>query len=384
MLRIAVVITHPIQYYAPIFRQLSERGKIELKVFYTWGEASVKKMDPGFGKIIEWDIPLLDGYTYEFLENIADDPGSHHYKGIDNPEIINRLTEYNPDKILIFGWNYMSHLKVMKYFKGKVPIYFRGDSHLLNHTSGIKQFLRFTFLKWVYSHIDYAIAVGANNRAYYKKAGLKESQIKFAPHAIDEKLFEDTSGSYKAEAFKRRKQLGIPEGHTLILYAGKFEAVKNLNLLMDAFAELSDMKLSLLLVGNGEQEELLKERAGKNIYFIDFQNQQQIPVIYRMADIFCLPSKSETWGLSVNEAMNCSCAILVSDKVGCAVDLVHPGENGYIFELSISDLKMKIELMISDTVKLKGMGEKSKEIIREWSMDILVSRLENILCEVKS
>jgi hypothetical protein len=67
MKRLAIVSTHPIQYYAPVFRLLTENGKVQIKVFYTWEESSQKKHDPGFGKTIEWDIPLLDGYCYEFL-----------------------------------------------------------------------------------------------------------------------------------------------------------------------------------------------------------------------------------------------------------------------------------------------------------------------------
>ena len=61
--KIAIVTSHPIQYYAPLFRLLAK--KVELKVFYTWGKEALVKFDPGFGKKVEWDIPLLDGYEYQ-------------------------------------------------------------------------------------------------------------------------------------------------------------------------------------------------------------------------------------------------------------------------------------------------------------------------------
>ena len=66
--KIAIISTHPIQYYAPLFNLLAK--KIEIKVFYTWGEESIKKFDPGFGKKVEWDIPLLEGYNFQFLKNL--------------------------------------------------------------------------------------------------------------------------------------------------------------------------------------------------------------------------------------------------------------------------------------------------------------------------
>lgn len=78
--RLAIILSHPIQYYSPLFKCLSERKVVEIKVFYTWGQSvNGKKYDHGFGKAIEWDIPLLDRYDYEFLENVSKDPGSHHF-----------------------------------------------------------------------------------------------------------------------------------------------------------------------------------------------------------------------------------------------------------------------------------------------------------------
>src|SRR6202000_144845 len=117
MKKLAIVTTHPIQYNAPLFKILQERKIIELKVFYTWGSTVLEnKYDPGFKKNVAWDIPLLDGYDYEFLENISTHKGSHHFKGIINPAIIERIESYNPDAVLVFGWSFASHLKVIRYF----------------------------------------------------------------------------------------------------------------------------------------------------------------------------------------------------------------------------------------------------------------------------
>src|SRR6476469_929600 len=76
--RLAILTTHPVQYNAPWFKLLAGRGRVEVKVFYTWGRGGVeKKFDPAFGCEIQWDIPLLEGYSFEFLENTAKRPGSH-------------------------------------------------------------------------------------------------------------------------------------------------------------------------------------------------------------------------------------------------------------------------------------------------------------------
>jgi hypothetical protein len=104
-MRLAIITTHPIQYYAPVFKLLNEAQQINIIVFYTWGQKATEKFDPGFGKNIDWDIPLLQGYDYEWVKNTSTDPGSHHFKGIINPELIARVNTWQPDALLVFGWD---------------------------------------------------------------------------------------------------------------------------------------------------------------------------------------------------------------------------------------------------------------------------------------
>jgi glycosyltransferase involved in cell wall biosynthesis len=127
-----------------------------------------------------------------------------------------------------------------------------------------------------------------------------------------------------------------------------------------------------LLVGNGINEQALKLQADtakwKNIHFMNFQNQDYMPVLYQAADLFCLPSISETWGLSVNEAMACGKAVLVSDKVGCAADLVIPGDTGEIFESgNLADITSKLIALTKDKAALKVLGNNAKNKIADWS-----------------
>lgn len=381
MKKLAIIITHPIQYYVPVFQLLAKQ--CNLKIFYTWGkEALQPKHDPGFGKTIVWDIPLLEGYEYEFLENIAPDKGSHHFKGINNPEIIKRIEYFNPDRILIYGWSYQSHLKVLRYFKGKTPVWFRGDSTLLDQQKIWKKTLRSILLHWIYKHIDKAIYVGSANKAYFLKYGIKEEQLTWAPHAIDHDRFSINRNS---ETEELRNQLGIPKEAILLLYAGKLEAKKDPELLLNAFIKQDNSAVHLLFAGNGKLEENLKNTLStldfsiaKRIHFIDFQNQSQMPVLYQACDLFCLPSQGpgETWGLAVNEAMACSKAILVSDKVGCAQDLVKPVGNGYIFKSKDeTDLLEKLQLLCSSKDQLIKMGKQSGELIKNWTIEKQVSAI---------
>ncbi|MGM9477271.1 glycosyltransferase family 4 protein [Pedobacter sp. GSP4] len=410
MKKLAIITTHPIQYYAPVFQLLAKH--LELKVFYTRGEQSRAKYDQGFRQQIEWDIPLLNGYAYQFLENSSKDPGTHHFNGIINPGLLKAVQDFKPDAVLIYGWAWNSHLKALRFFKNKTPIYFRGDSTLIDQQGGYKRLFRKIFLKWVYKHVDTAFYVGKANRAYYKYFGLKGKQLVFAPHAIDNNRFEIKKNE---EATAIRQKFGIGAADILILFAGKFEPKKNPELLLDAFINLELKSTHVLFVGNGMLEENLKQKVKglaelrsfnyaqddnegswelgvgswaemikSRIHFMDFQNQSKMPLVYQACDLFCLPSQGpgETWGLAVNEAMAAGKAILASTRVGCAEDLIQPNKNGEIFKSGdLADLKKKLNALTENKDKLVQMGLASQGIIQDWSFEkqvkVIVDTIQN-------
>lgn len=371
--KLAILTTHPIQYYAPFFQLLAKDESVNLKVFYSLGSAA-NTIDMGFGKQINWDLPLLTGYEFEFLKNTANRKGSDHFSGIKNPEIVNTIKKFEPDALLVYGWAYDGHLKAIRYFHGKVPIWFRGDSTLMNGQPFYKKWLRKLALTWIYQHIDCALYVGERNRCYYKEFGLSDAQLRFMPHAVDNERF---STSHQTDADKLRASLGVGPSAILILFAGKIEHVKNPMLLIEAFSKLKKDNVHLLMVGNGELEQEAKAKAkvyqneskahGK-IHFLPFQNQTQMPAVYQAADLFCLPSLSETWGLAINEAMAAGKAILASDQVGCATDLIYPNQNGLIFSSNnLESLTLALQKLTANRSNLVAMGNRSHEIVQAWS-----------------
>lgn len=368
MKKLAIITTHPIQYNAPWFAMLAKANTVQLKVFYTWSQKEKDNYDPDFKQNIAWDIPLLSGYDYTFVKNTSKNPGAHHYKGITCPSLIKAVEDWKPTHILVFGWNYKAHFKTMRHFKGRLPVLFRGDSTLLdyevksikslvasikknNYNSSIlsqlkaygKYKLRKAFLSYICRHIDTALYVGQNNKAYFTEHGLKKEQLVFVPHAIDNDRFLDNDEKqYGAKAKLWKTELGIKEEDMVLLYAGKFEPRKNLLFFLNTFNEIclsSNKKLKLILLGNGplENEVLrLAKQNKENIICLPFQNQSMMPIVYRLSNFYCLPSQSETWGLAINEALACGRPVLVSDKVGCAVDMVN-AKTGLIFKSNCNE-----------------------------------------------
>lgn len=379
--KLAIISTHPIQYNAPLFRLLHLRGNISVRVFYTLEQQAVK-FDPEFGKIVEWDVPVLEGYEYQFLKNNGN-PG-RKFMDVKNPDLEKSVMEYQADAILIFGWNFYSHFRAMRFFNGKIPVFFRGDSTLLNDKPGFKSAIRYSFLRYIYSYCDRFLYVGTNNRAYFMKCGAKANELVYAPHSVDNERFKLTSDKVQEESAGWRRDRNIGDNDTVFLFAGKFQIQKNALILLRAFIHLNLPDAHLVFVGDGVFKNEILQLAGDNpkFHLLPFQNQSRMPFIYNICDVFCLPSQSETWGLSINEAMACGKAILASSRVGGAIDLVTPGENGYIFQFDDqSDLEDKLKLL-NDRSKAIQMGGKSKLKINGFTLDEVASSIEQSVKEV--
>jgi glycosyltransferase involved in cell wall biosynthesis len=361
--RIAILSSHPIQYNAPLFALLAKEPKIDLMVFYTWGEQSMgAKFDPDFGKTIEWDIPLLDGYSYTFVQNTSKDPGSHHFKGIINPSLNQEIERWGADIVWVWGWSFDSHLKAVRYFKGKIPVWFRGDSTLLDEPIGfsIKKLARRLFLTWVYSHVDKSFYVGTNNKAYFKKHGLKEKQLVYAPHSIDNNRYTDLNGEKSISAKEWKKKIGFLEDDIVLLFAGKFESKKNPIFIWELSKHITATNIKFLMVGNGILESSLKTKTKNDsrFVFLEFQNQSKMPLLYRLADIFILPSlgPGETWGLAINEALSSGTKVLASNFCGGAIDLINQ-QNGICFN---PKTELKKALNFIENFSLINESEKQK------------------------
>lgn len=379
MKKIAIISTHPIQYNAPWFAMLVKEPDIQIKVFYTWSQRQTNLHDAIFGKEVKWDIPLLEGYDHTFIENASSDPGNHHFKGIECPLLIKEIEKWYATHLLVFGWNFQAHLKAMRHFKKRIPVLFRGDSTMLDEKPGIISILRRIVLKWVYRFVDFALFTGQSNKHYFLKHGLKEHQLIFAPHAIDNSRFSNGQGLFTEQLGIYRKELKILPGDKVILFVGKFEQKKDPILLLEAYKELltkweNPKELKLVFVGNGELESSMKQRAEltTGVYFVPFQNQTKMPVIYRLGKVLCLPSKGpgETWGLVINEAMACGTPCLISDKAGSAADLGSFKGNEVFQSGNVSDLTEKLSII------LKSESFENNLFLKTWSYQRLVEGIQ--------
>lgn len=374
-MRLAVVSSHPIQYNAPWFRFLTANGFDGLRVFYLWNGGVTEQLDRGFGMAVKWDVPLLDGYDHEFVPNRARHAGTSNWRGLDNPALPDRLAAFQPDAILLFGYNHRTHYRLLfSKLARRVPLLFRGDSHRLVPESGVKAGLRRLWIYFLFRRFAAFLYVGQANKSYFQLHGVAERRLFFCPHAVDNERFFSQTGTAKDEAARWKMSLGIAPSQRVVLFAGKFEAKKRPRDLVAAFRRAKLERATLLLVGSGEQETILRQDAAgqPDIVFAPFQNQTRMPRTYAAGDVFVLPSlgRGETWGLAVNEAMCMSRPIIVSNHVGCARDLAQPRRNGLVFPAGdVGALAAALREAFADPGQLGAWGARSREIIQDYDYE---------------
>jgi glycosyltransferase involved in cell wall biosynthesis len=379
--RVCFVVSHPIQYLVPLYRRLAARDDLAIKVFFTWhaGEGAVD--DRGFGRPIAWDIALTDGYAFERVANVAADPGTHKFLGLRNPTLLERIMAWQPDVVHIDGWAWLSHLQALHGLNRRgVRTLFFGDSHLLDgRTSGPRWWLKSALLRHVFSWPSACLYAGAANRAYFQAFGVPPQRLYPCPHAIDVARFAGDAAQWEADAARWRSELGIAADRKVLVFAGKFEPKKRPVELMQAVGRSPDRSLMLVMAGAGELQPQIDAVAASDpqcFRLLPFQNQSRMPAVYRLGDIFVLPSAyGESWGLAVNEALACGRPVIVSDRVGCAADVVD-ASCGRIFPWhDWCKFSEAVTAMFGAPERLTAMGRAAAERARAFDVDVAETAL---------
>lgn len=389
MLRLAVIVSHPIQYVVPLYRQLASRGDMRVRVFFTWHDGGAPVLDKGFGKSFAWDLPLTSGYEWEVVPNRASDPGTHHFRGLQNPSLLQTVLRWKPDAVLMTGYAYQSHLMTMRgLHRRRIPVIFRGDSHLLARQTGMRWWIKRQLLRRVYRWTAACLYVGVHNRAYYRAFGVEEQRLYFCPHSIDVPRFAAPAEALEQQAWEWRRELGIGDDRVVLLFVGKLEDKKRVVPLMKAVEGMKNANVMLVVVGDGERGEDVKalaRAAPDRFRVLPFQNQSRMPLVYRLGEVCILPSgtNSETWGLAVNEAFACGRPAIVSDLVGCGPDLIRAGKTGEVFPVDDWEaFAAKVAQLTENRATLKLMGQHAREMAAEFTIsrteDGLVKALRGI------
>lgn len=331
--------SHPIQYFTPLYKLISAKEKLPLLVLYCSDETLKGVTDKEFGVSVKWDTPLLDGYDYLFLKNHSIKPSLFNgFFGLLNLGVLKMLLKQPSSIVIVHGWGFATHLITLifaKFLGHKVCL--RAETPINQEELKNKLFQQFKhlLLKLLFTRIDCFLYIGTQNKMFYQKLGVSENQLFFAPYSIDNSTF--SSFALKSNKKDLKQQLAIPDTHKVILFSGKYIHKKRPLDLINAFSKLKNSNVHLIMLGEGvlrrNMEQLIQELKMQHIITLTgFINQSEIANFYAIADVFVMCSGAgETWGLSVNEAMNFGIPLVISKTTGCSIDLVIEGVNGFTF-----------------------------------------------------
>ncbi len=375
-IRLAAVAAGPVFYQVPLYRRLAKDSRLDLTVYYA-SSGGLRPYDASFGtRKVVWDVDLLGGYRHEFLRRADTNEVADGFLALRDTDIVPRILRGGHDVLWVHGFSYLTIWLAMLAARGRhMPVLLREEMTLLpKHRPLPKRLVRWAILRGLFSCV-HGLYIGSNNRGYFRRYGVPDRKLFFAPYCVDNEDLRQQARELRATD-DPRGSFGIEAGCPVVLFVGKLIDRKRPLLVLDAFARVrSRHECALLLVGEGPLESELRRRVKEaripDVHFAGFLNRSEVPRAFAAADVFVLPSVEETWGIVVNEAMNFGLPLVVSDLVGCAPDLVREGENGLVVAHDdVAAVADALERLVSNRDVRERFGARSLEIVSEWTYDV--------------
>jgi glycosyltransferase involved in cell wall biosynthesis len=396
--KLAYLVSHPIQYQAPLLRRIAQEPDIELTVLFGSDFSVRGYKDEGFGGVgVKWDIPLLDGYRHEFLPVLRDDATVGIARPL-NYGIFQRLRggkgNHGFDVLWVHGYSTVNALHGMLAAKALgIPVLLRAESWLRDRErSGPKLLAKRLFFRLLGQMIDGVLPIGTLNSAYWRHYLGEDFPQFLVPYAVDNEYFQRRSEEARQPREELRKELDLDPTRPVILFASKLQSRKRCADLLEAYKNLApgpgiEPHPYLVIVGDGEERAALEKQATETgfsgIRFCGFRNQSELPGFFDIATVFVLPSRHEPWGLIVNEVMNAGRAVIVSDDVGCQPDLITDGVEGCVFPVGdVGALTAALRRVLATPETAAEMGQRGLERIRAWSFEEDIRSLRQAIAQV--
>ncbi len=370
-IRMAVVITHPIQHFAPLHRELATHEDIELKVFFCSDCGARTHFDRDFGVEYKWDIPLLDGYASDVLPGRANARWLG-FTGWDNPSIPSALEGFQPDVVQVYGYSHRTMWRAVDWCRrNKVPVILHSDSNATAQRSLWKRLAKSVIVGSFYRRLDAAFFVGDNNYAYHIRYGLSRDRLFPSALPIDVKRLVESVGDASATRREIRHSLGIPDDAFVAIFSGKLTPRKSPMHLLGAIRTCSKRNLNVwaLFIGEGSErpkmEEEIRASGFRKAVLTGFVNQSSIAKYYSASDVLVVPSAYDPHPLVVPEAGCFGLPVIASDRIGCIgkSDTARIGVNALVYPYGdMEQIAGCIHRLSSDPVLYDAMSKASVNI----------------------
>jgi glycosyltransferase involved in cell wall biosynthesis len=340
--RIALLTEIPAPFRIPLFNALAEVQEVDLTVLFL-SDRDPKRPYPVYADEFRFRWRVLPG-----RELVRRGRWIVFSRGV-----LRSLRRLRPDVVVIGGWNQPAFWAAAVFARAtRTPLVAWVESTLRDarRNSGPAEWLKRRLV-----HACTGLLVpGRASADYVSSLGVPGNQIVRAPNAVDTRLFRDRVDELRAVG------TAPPARQPYVLYVGRLDPEKGVDVLT---AAARDLPATVAIVGRGPEEGRLRASAPPNVRFVGWVPRDELPLWYAAADVFVLPSRSDQWGMVLNEAAAAGLPLVATDAPGAAHDLVDDGVNG--FRVAVDDvdaLRDCLNRLLSDRALQARFGIRSREL----------------------
>jgi glycosyltransferase involved in cell wall biosynthesis len=322
---------------------------------------------------VQWDVPLLDGYSWQHVPNLGS--GKESFFGLRNPGLWNLIRKGNFDAVSV----HISYVRAtfwIAYFAARscgAAFMFGCDQGSLDARDGRGWKREVKRLAWplLFRLADQVCVSSSSAKDLIRSLRISEDRISLTPLVADNEWWIARAAAVDRKAI--RESWGATERSSVVLFCAKLQPWKRPQDLLHAFVRANILDSILVFAGDGplrQQLEVEAESLGarERVRFLGFVNQSQLPDVYASADMMVLSSEYEPFAVVVNEAMCCGCPVAASDRVGAARDLVAPVRQEFVFPYGdTSALAALLKNALGDRQRLAKLRDAAIAHMRTWS-----------------
>lgn len=369
--RLAILASHPIQYFTPVYRRLASAPGLDVEVFFCRDFGARPRYDQQFDRVVQWDVDQLGGYSHRFLFNASPISNTFNPLHAINPGAFSRMLG-GFDALWVNGYLYPSnYLAAIGASISRTRVLMRSELRAdLIRNASVRQTIRDAVIRQWVARSDALLYIGRRNREAYLRFGADESKLFFTPYSVDVEGIAATVAR-SADRAALRHEWGIPPTDAVLLFVGKLTPRKHPEAMLRLAAECG-RGVHVVLVGSGPLEQQLRAEVARtglsNVSFLGFVNQRRIAEVYALADVFVMPSENEPWGLVLNEAMAAGVAPVVCSEVGASADLIQEGKTGFTFSNGDwNAMTMLVRQLVSNIESRSAVGAAARVMSNRYS-----------------
>jgi glycosyltransferase involved in cell wall biosynthesis len=376
--RLAIVASHPIQHFVPLYRELAKQSDLELRVFFCARIGLDAYLDPGFGVQFRWETNLLDGYESEFLEG-AEKVKAAGFWSIYGEDVAARLNRFKPDVVQVYGYAQLAALRTLAWCTlHRVPVLMMSDSELVHHRPLHVRAAKKAVLPLLYRGVSGFLTIGDNNEAYLRHYGVGAQRMFRSPYPTNDEHFLAALANRGILRAQARAKLEIAESAFVALFVGKLiERKRPADLLaaVEHARRQSGRDIVAVFAGDGalrrELEEQLRRGGPECARFAGFINQAELPSMYALADVVAHPADNDPHPIAVTEGVLMGLPVVVSSRVGSVgpTDTVRRDQNGLVFPVGdVPAFAAALERLAGDRELHERMSKVSRHVGDEMGM----------------